>query len=298
MRLLAILLFVMTGGCLGQKVAITFDDLPLNGDLPPEVTRVQIARDTIALLRARQAPPVYGFINAKKLEGNPDAAEALKIWAAAEPLGNHTYGHMDLNANPAEAFEREIGENEPTLELLAAKDQNWHWLRYPFLREGDTVEKRRAVRGYLQAHGYRVAQVTLDWEDYLWNSAYARCLAKNDAQSMAWLRSSYLSIESSYLDVGRDLAKLVYGHDINHVLLLHLGAFSSTILPDALDLLEKKGFKPVTLEEAESDPVYDGDPDVGSQYGGTLLELWIEAKKIKFPPVMPKPYKQLEKICR
>ena len=197
----------------------------------------------------------------------------------------------------AEAFEREIGENEPPLELLAAKDQNWHWLRYPFLREGDTVEKRRAVRGYLQAHGYRVAQVTLDWEDYLWNSAYARCVVKNDAPSIAWLRSSYLNIESSYLDVGRDLAKLVYGHDINHVLLLHLGAFSSTILPEALDLLEKKGFKPVTLEEAESDPAYEGDPDVGSRYGGTLLELWIEARKIKFPPVMPKPYKQLEEIC-
>ena len=288
----------MAGVCLGQKVAITFDDLPLNGNLPPELTRAQIARDTIRLLKKRQAPPVYGFINAKKLEGNPDAAEALKIWAAAEPFGNHTYGHMDLNANPAEAFERETEENERTLELLAAKDQNWHWLRYPFLREGDTVEKRRAVRGYLQAHGYRVAQVTLDWEDYLWNSPYARCLAKNDAQSIAWLRSSYLNVESSYLDLGRDLARLVYGHDIHHVLLLHLGAFSSRILPDALDLLEKKGFQPVSLEEAESDPAYDGDPDVGSQYCGTLLELWIEARKIKFPPVMPKPYKELEQICQ
>ena len=298
MRFLPLLVLVLTGPCLGQKVAITFDDLPLNGDLPPGVTRVQIARDTLALLKARQAPPVYGFINAKKLEGNPDATEALKIWAAAEPFGNHTYGHMDLNANSAEAFEHEIGENEPTLQLLAAKDQNWHWLRYPFLREGDTVEKRRVVRGYLQAHGYRVAQVTLDWEDYLWNSAYARCVAKNDAQSMAWLRSSYLDVESSYLDVGRDLAKLVYGHDINHVLLLHLGAFSSAILPEALDLLEKKGFKPVTLEEAESDPVYGADPDVGSQYGGTLLELWIEARKIKFPPVMPKPYQQLQEACK
>lgn len=298
MRFLAVLWLLMAGVCLGQKVAITFDDLPLNGNLPPEVTRAQIARDTIALLKARQAPPVYGFINAKKLEGNPDAAEALKIWAAAEPFGNHTYGHLDLNANPAEAFERETEENEPTLELLAAKDQNWHWLRYPFLREGDTVEKRRAVRGYLQAHGYRVAQVTLDWEDYLWNSPYARCAAKNDAQSIAWLRSSYLNVESSYLDLGRDLAKLVYGHDIHHVLLLHLGAFSSRILPDALDLLEKKGFQPVTLEEAESDPVYDGDPDVGSRYGGTLLELWIEARKIKFPPVMPKPYKELDEICK
>ncbi len=293
-----IVVLILTTVCAAQKVAITFDDLPLNGDLPPGATRVQIARDTIEVLRARHAPPTYGFINAKKLEGNPDAAEALKVWAASEPFGNHTYAHMDLNANSPEAFEREIEENEPVLELLAGKNAIWHWLRYPYLREGDTVEKRRAVRAYLQARGYRVAQVTLDWEDYMWNSAYARCVAKSDAQSIAWLKSSYLNLESSYLDLGRELAITVYGHDINHVLLLHLGAFSATILPDALDLLEKKGFKPVTLEEAESDPLYEGDPDVGSKYGGTLLELWMEAKKVKFPPVMEKPYKQLQEICK
>jgi peptidoglycan/xylan/chitin deacetylase (PgdA/CDA1 family) len=299
MKLFVVLSLSLTASvCSAQKVAITFDDLPLNGDLPPGVTRVQIARDVVALLNSRHLPSAYGFINAKKLEGNPDAAEALKVWAAAEPVGNHTYGHLNLNANPAEAFEREIDQNEPTLELLAGKDSNWHWFRYPFLHEGDEIEKRRAVRAYLQAHGYRVAQVTLDWEDYLWNSAYARCAAKNDAQSIAWLKSSYLSIESSHLDLGRDLAKLVYGHDINHVLLLHLGAFSSTILPDALDLMQKKGFTFVSLEEAENDPVYAGDPDVASKYGGTLLELWIEAKKIKFPAVMEKPYKKLGEICK
>ena len=94
------------------------------------------------------------------------------------------------------------------------------------------------------------------------------------------------------------MAKLVYGHDINHVLLLHLGAFSSTILPDTFDLLEKKGFKLVTLEEAESDPVYEGDPDAGSKYGGTLLEEWMDARKIKYPPVMAKPYKEIQEICK
>ena len=294
-----IIIFVSLNiSALAQRVAITFDDLPLNGDLPPGVTRVQIARDTLALLKERQLPATYGFINAEKLEGNSDAAEALKIWAAAEPVGNHTYAHLNLNQNTPEAFEREVDENEPVLELLVGKGVDWHWLRYPFLHEGDTVEKRRAVRAYVQSHGYRVAQVTLDWEDYLWNSAYARCVARNDVQSIAWLKSSYLEIESSYLDLGRDLAKLVYGHDINHVLLLHLGAFSSTILPDAFDLMQKKGFTFVTLQEAESDPVYAGDPDVGSKYGGTLLELWVEAKKIKFPPVMEKPYKQLKEICQ
>ncbi|HKT88215.1 MAG TPA: polysaccharide deacetylase family protein [Candidatus Sulfotelmatobacter sp.] len=293
-----VLVIIAAHWCAAQKVAITFDDLPLNGDLPPGVTRVQITRQTLAVLKKHHVPPAYGFVNAKKLVGNPDAAEALKVWAAAEPFGSHTYSHMDLNANPAEDFEREIEENEPALELLAKPNQNWHWLRYPYLREGETVEKRRAVRAYLQAHGYRVAQVTLDWEDYLWNSAYARCVAKNDSKSIAWLRSSYMNTATAYLDLDRNLAQLVYGHDINHVLLLHLGAFSSTILPDVFDLLKKKGFRMVTLEEAESDPAYEGDPDVGSKYGGTLLEQWMEAKKIKFPAVMEKPYKEIAAVCK
>ena len=155
------------------------------------------------------------------------------------------------------------------------------------------------MRAYLRAHGYRIAQVTLDWEDYMWNAAYARCVAKNDAKSIAWLRSSYLDIEASYLDLGRELAKLVYGHDINHVLLLHLGAFSSTILAGRVGACsKKKGFKMVTLEEAQSDPVYETDPDAGSKYGGTLLEQWMDAKKIKFPPVMEKPYKEVREICK
>lgn len=293
-----LLIFALTQISFAQKVAITFDDLPLNGDLPPGVTRVEVVRNTLEVLKRHHVPAAYGFVNGKKLEGNADAAEALKLWAASEPVGNHTYSHLDLNANPSEAFEREIEEDEPVLELVAPKDANWHWLRYPFLREGDTVEKRRAVRTYLQAHQYRVAQVTLDWEDYMWNSAYARCAATNDAKSIAWLRSSYLSTASAYLDIGREMAKLVYGHDINHVLLLHLGAFSSTILPDALDLLEKKGFKLVTLEEAESDPAYETDPDAGSKYGGTLLDQWMDAKKITYPAVAEKPYKEMREICK
>jgi peptidoglycan-N-acetylglucosamine deacetylase len=295
--LLSVLSLPLTGICAAQKLAITMDDLPANGMLPPGVTRAETTRNVLAILKKRHVPPVYGFINAKKLEGSADGAEALKLWAAAEPVGNHTYAHMDLEQNTAEAFEREIEGDEPALELLTKKDA-WHWLRYPYLHEGDTVEKRRAVRAYLKARGYKIAQVTLDWEDYLWNTAYARCVAKNDKNSIAWLRSSYLSTASEFLDLGREQAKLIYGHEINYVLLMHLGAFSSTILPDALDLLKKKGFKLVTLEEAESDTAYEGDPDVGLHDAGTLLDQWMQVKQIKYPDHAEKPYKELESVCQ
>jgi peptidoglycan-N-acetylglucosamine deacetylase len=301
-----ILLAAFSGLSAAQKLAITLDDLPRNGDLPPGVTQVDITRDTLAVLKKRHVPPVYGFINGKKLEGNVDGAEALKLWAAAEPFGNHTYTHIDLEQNSAEAFERDLEQNEPTLELLAKPapgkggkpGSDWHWLRYPYLHEGDTVEKRRAVREYLTKHGYKIAQVTLDWQDYMWNSAYARCVTKNDKKSIEWLRTSYLSTASEFLDLGRAEAKLIYGHDINYVLLMHLGAYSSTIMPDALDLLKKKGFKLVTLEEAESDPAYQSDPDVGMRDPGTLLDQMMNIKQLKYPEHVEKPYKEVREVCR
>jgi peptidoglycan/xylan/chitin deacetylase (PgdA/CDA1 family) len=284
--------------CFGQGVALTFDDLPLNGDLPPGATRAQITRDVLAVLSQHKVPQVFGFVNARKLEDNKDSVDALKLWVAAgERVGNHTYSHIDLHQNTPEAFERDSAQNEPVLELLSDKD-DWRWLRYPFLREGDTVEKRRAVRSYLHDRGYKIAEVTLDYEDYLWNSAYAHCVAKHDARSIEWLTSNYLSVASAYIDGNREMAKLVFGHDINHVLLLHLGAFSGTILPQLLDLLHEKGLRLITLEEAQTDPAYQADPDAGSRFGGSLLEQLMDVKKLPYPKLPPKPYKELEAVCR
>ena len=284
------------------KVALTFDDLPLNGAKPASKSEEQIARDTVAVLKKHHIPPSFGFINARGLESSLDGAHALQVWiGSGNPLGNHTYSHLSLTKGSAEEFEQEILRNEPVLELLTPPKakSDWHWLRYPYLHEGDTVEKRRAVREFLRAHGYQVAQTTLDWEDYLWNSAHARCLNTGDMASIEWLRSSYLSEAERWIRVQRDFAKLVWGREINHVVLLHQGSFSATILPDLFKLLDREGFDIVTLEEAQADPIYQSDPDIGAPNGGTLTELMMQAKGIPWPKALaPKPREKLTSICQ
>jgi len=284
------------------KVALTFDDLPLNGTKPASRSEEQIARDTVAVLKKHRIPPSFGFINARGLERSPDGARALQVWiGSGNPLGNHTYSHLDLTKNSAEDFEKEILRNEPVLELLTPPKakSDWHWLRYPYLHEGDTLEKRRAVREFLRANNYQVAQTTLDWEDYLWNSAHARCLDKDDAASIEWLRSSYLSEAERWIRVQRDFSRQVWGRDINHVALLHLGSFSSAILPDLFALLKREGFDIVTLEEAQSDPIYQSDPDIGDPRGGTLTELMMQAKGISWPEdLADKPREKLRTLCQ
>ena len=298
-RLSAIAVFALLANLArAENVAITFDDLPLNGTLANNTTQSGVVKDVLAILKAQKIPPVYGFVNAAKLENNPDGAEALRLWVAGGQLvGNHTYSHTDLHKSTVENFIDDVRRNEPVLELLDKTD-GWRWLRYPYLREGDTIDKRRAVRVQLHDRGYRIAQVTLDYEDYLWNSAYARCASKSDTQAIDELHTSYLAMAAAYLDLDRKMAEQVFGHPIDHVLLLHLGAFSAAILPDLFKLLRAKGFTFVTLEQAQKDPAYETDPDAASRYGGTLLEQWTDARTLKYPDVPKKPYKQLEDVCR
>ena len=128
-----------------QQVAITFDDLPLHGDLPPGESRLQVARSILETIRREHLPPVYGFINAVDMQDDPALIDVLTAWrAAGQPLGNHTYSHKGLNKLSVAAFERDIEKNEPTLSSVAA-GSDWRWLRYPYLWEGDNLDKRHAI---------------------------------------------------------------------------------------------------------------------------------------------------------
>ena len=130
------------------RVALTFDDLPINGTLPEGKKQSDFARDTIKVLKKHRIPPSHGFINANKLERNPDGAKALQIWVAGgHPLANHTYNHLDLTRSSVEDFQREILRNEPALSLLMPDDgklreHGWRWFRYPFLDEGKDAAQR------------------------------------------------------------------------------------------------------------------------------------------------------------
>jgi peptidoglycan-N-acetylglucosamine deacetylase len=82
------------------------------------------------------------------------------------------------------------------------------------------------------------------------------------------------------------------------VLLLHIGAFDSVILPELLDFLQKQKFRFVRLEEAETDPAYERDPDAALKYGGSMLDQFMDSQHLTYPPHTDKPMEKLNAICR
>lgn len=276
-------------------IAITFDDLPSHAALPPGVDRLEVADRIIAALAAAKAPAM-GFINGEKVANEPGSAAVLDRWRAAGlPLGNHGWSHADLDRLTDAQFAEELARNEP---LLAAKMRraDWRWFRYPFLSEGSDPARRAAIRRMLAARGYKVAAVTMDFSDWAYNDAYARCTTKGDQAAIGEMEKAWLAGASASADRARAMAHALYGRDIPYVLLMHLGAFDAHMLPKLLALYQGKGYRFVGLDEAERDPHYRSDinPTLAPQPQGLDDALGARGLAAPEPPAMP----PLETMCR
>jgi len=281
----------------GQQIAFTWDDVPAHGALPAGETRIEVAKKLIAAMKVAQMPPAYGLVNGMQTEQEPLSTPVLEMWRdAGLPLGNHTWSHPNLNSSSLADWEADLLKNEPLLKKHMG-NADWHWIRYPYIAEGETTEKRVAARMFLSQHGYKIAAVTMSFGDYAYNDPYARCVAKNDTAAIAQLETSYLDAASAAIDYSRAMSKALYERDIPYVLLMHVGAFDARMLPRLLKLYRDRGFSFVTLQQAESDPFYKNDLDLALPPAPDSLE---EAMILRGLPIPSKPVQiiDLDALCR
>ena len=296
-RVVIVLMGVVAVSAPAQQIAFTWDDLPAHSSLPSGETRVEIGRKLIAAMKDAKMPPVYGFVNGVRTEEEPLSTPMLMNWRSAGLLlGNHAWSHMNLNQSPLAAWEEDVLKNEELLRRDMG-DADWHWFRYPNLGEGDTEEKRLAARRFLAEHGYRIAGVTMSFQDYAYNAPYARCVTKNDTAGIAELETAYLAAADAAIDYSRAMSKTLYGRDIPYVLLMHVGALDARMLPRLLKLYRDRGFTFVRLEDAERDAFYRNDVDLSLPPAPDTLEEAMRAKKLSLPAVPPVAV-DLNTICR
>ncbi len=279
------------------QIAITFDDLPAHGPLPPGMARPAVVKSIIATLKRENMPPIYGFVNGFRVAQYPYQIHILQAWrAAGNPVGNHTWSHPEFDKVTVAQYEANIARNEPLLRRVSP-DSDWHWFRFPYLEEGDTIEKREQLRAWLAQHGYRIAEVSMDFQDYNWNDSYARCAAKHDDAAINSLHDSYLDAADESIRVYRQIAQTLYGRDVPYVLLMHVGAFDAHMLPELIALFRSRGFAFVTLEQAMADPIYSFDPKVTSPGGNTFNEMVAQSRNVDTPEMTDRT-KELDAMCR
>jgi peptidoglycan-N-acetylglucosamine deacetylase len=279
------------------QIAFTFDDLPAHGPLPPGMARPEVVNSILATLKRENMPPIYGFVNGFRVAQYPYQIHILEAWrAAGNPLGNHTWSHPEFDKLTVAQYEANITRNEPLLRKVSP-DSDWHWFRFPYLEEGNTVEKREQLRAWLSQHGYRIAEVSMDFQDYNWNEPYARCAAKHDDVAIKSLHNSYLEAADESIRVYRQIAQTLYKRDVPYVLLMHVGAFDAHMLPELIGLFRSRGFTFVTLQQALADPIYSFDPKVTSPSGNTFNEMVAQARNVNGPDITDRS-KELDAMCR
>jgi peptidoglycan-N-acetylglucosamine deacetylase len=280
------------------EMAVTIDDLPTHGPLPKGMQRAAIAEQIISILKRYEVPEVYGFVNGGQIRDNPAHMDILRMWVEAGlSVGNHTFAHPNLNRVSAADYIGDIERNEAMLVEVAGP--LWgRVFRYPYLREGDTPQKRRAVRRWLAAQGYQIAQVTVYFDDWAWNDAYARCVGRPDPGAIQWLKQSFLQSAVQRLAWSEAVAKAMLGRQIKHILLLHLGAFDAMMLEELLAAYRQAGVTMIGLTEAMTDPAYKLDPDIVWDGELTFLLQVARARKLPIPPAPAIPLRKLSAVCR
>lgn len=267
-----------------MRVAVTVDDLPAHGELLPDVSRMDMTRGVLKALKANGLTQVYGFANGLDIGNEPDLIDVLKEWLkAGYPLGNHTYSHADLDKVTAQDYIADIKKMDVLLKTLSPVSPliaQRYVYRYPYLHEGDTLKKRDAVRNFLFKHGYRIAEVTIDYEDWAWNNAYTRCATQHDEKSIAWLKGHVVEAAESRLRASKEVSELLFRRDIAQILLVHDGAFNAVMLDTILKDFRAKGVELIALDQALADPAYEISPNRAFNGGRTFLEEIAEARDV------------------
>jgi peptidoglycan/xylan/chitin deacetylase (PgdA/CDA1 family) len=304
-RLVVIVASVLAASCLASAgeaaaldMAVTFDDLPATGPLPPGVTRLAVAAQLIEALRRQAVPGPVAFANALPAVREPELADALQAWSRAGfRLGNHTYSHLDLSRVGAAEFIADIERNESALASLAPPGSA-KYFRYPYLHEGNTADKRDTVRRWLHSKGYAISPATVYLDDWVWNEAYARCSARADESAIARMKTLFIETSLARLDWARELSARLFRRQVKHILLLHVGAFDAVVLDELLGAYRAAGVTFVGLDAAVKDEAYAMPLELVGEGDRAFLLQAAQSKGVELPKIPPGAPAEIEGLCR
>ena len=263
-----------------RRIAITIDDLPAGAANVMSAAQITaMTKQLLGTLR-EQKIPVVGFVNERKLYfkwGEVDERiAALNMWLdAGFELGNHTYAHTSLNRVNLRDFEDAVIQGESVTRLLLAQHKmKLRYFRHPYLDTGRDLQTRREAEAFLVERGYRIAPVTLDAWDWMFATVYDDAKKRGDTALQQEVVRSYLAYTTEVFSYFEKLSRDLVGYEPNQILLMHANQLEAEHIGEVLDLIRKRGYRFITLENALGDSVYALPDTYVGEEGSGWLEHW------------------------
>ncbi|WP_057092373.1 polysaccharide deacetylase family protein [Comamonas thiooxydans] len=265
---LTVLLFSSSG--FAQTLSLTFDD----GLNPDRQAHAQVWNQQI--ITSLKDSGITAMVFPSLIRIGRDRGMGLVMdWAkAGHAVGNHTAAHRSLASaeTTLDEFIADVKKADAALRHIPT----WvPMLRFPYLKEGDTEEKRDGIRSWMKSNGYRPAPVSIDASDWYYNQIYSSLLRSGSHDKAVRVKLAYIEHLLDRAAYYEGLAKQVLGRSPAHVMLLHTNEINAAALPDIVSAFRKQGWTFVSATTAFKDPIYSSQP--GTLPAGESV-VWASAK--------------------
>lgn len=222
-----------------HNIAITIDDLPFVGE--EKNFHLNMIIDAI---KSREIPTT-GFVIAGNIR--PENWSVLqKFKEAGLGIGNHTLSHANARQMSADAYIHQIADADKLLLPLLTEPK---YFRYPYLATGEG-EKKESIQHYLSSKNYRIAPITIDSQDFIFNQLLLSVSERERRNFLTVLKPCYLNFIWQQTLKAEESDRLNQKDHRSQILLIHANLLNAYVLPDIIDLYKEHGFTFISLEDA------------------------------------------------
>jgi beta-lactamase regulating signal transducer with metallopeptidase domain len=285
-----------------KKMAIGFVSIPpLDRMENPPKDADATARLVIAKL-AQYKIPAIGFVQGGMVSDGeklyPVRANILRLWRdAGLEVGIGGYKHIWFYDTPYEDYVANTEKNEKVVkQILAEKNLPLRYFSYPFLNTGKTFEDKEKFENWLAARGLRSVKYTFDNQEWMYSFAYDQARKDNDVNTMNEVRAEFIDYMTKMLTHYEAYSSEMFGRAIAQTLVLTPSGLVADSADELFGTFEKRGYRFVSMDEAQADEAYrtsdDYDiPDEGTGKAGiSWFERWqiAQGKKLRPEPRVSK----------
>ena len=262
-----------------KYVVITIDDLPAVSYINSYDQRLEITDGILSALKKHDAPGV-GFVNESKLYQGKSLMkrelDLLQKWIKnGLVLGNHGFSHLNINSVDFADYKEDILKGEEiTVRLMAASNHKVKYYRHPFLRRGNTVEKREQLESYLVSINYQEAPVTIDNSEWIFAKAYSNAIESGDKELQKKIGETYLQYMMDKTTYYEQQTEALFGNQIPQILLIHANILNAHYLDQLLLKFEENGYQFASLETALTHEAYNSKDDYVGNAGISWIHRW------------------------
>lgn len=255
--IVGVLLILMQISAFAQKeIAITIDDPNTS-----ETFKLNWQERNNSILKTLDKHKIKAALFVCGMRVNDsNGKELLNKWDIKNHLiCNHSYSHLYFNSKSktSEFFIADFNKGDS----LIRNFKNYTKLfRFPYLKEGNTAQKRDSMRVAMKTDGYKNGYVTIDASDWYIDAQISIALKKDINTDLTPYKEYYINHildRAKYYD---SLAHLVFKRDIKHTLLIHHSLLNALFLDDLLIALNENGWKLINAKEAYYDVISSQQP--------------------------------------